>query len=68
MYSNARGIIDAIKRPKYRLPISSFAIAGYIHWKRGHFTATIKKHTPKTSAISTMLEPKTLPIDTPNVF
>jgi uridylate kinase len=65
MYSKARGIIDAIKRPKYRLPISSFAIAGYMHWKRGHFTATIKKHTPNTSAMSTMLEPKTLPIDTP---
>ena len=57
--------MEAMKRPKYKLPISSFAMAGYMHWNRGHFTATIKKHMPKTRAMLVMFEPKMLPMETP---
>ena len=47
------------------MPISSFAMTGYMHWNRGHFTATIKKHTPSTRAMLVMFEPRMLPIETP---
>jgi len=63
--SSVKGMSEAMKRPKYRLPISSFAIAGYMHWNRGHFTATIKKHMPNTRAMLVMLEPRMLPMETP---
>jgi len=62
-YSSVNGIREAMKRPKYRLPISSFAMAGYMHWNRGHFTATIKKHMPSTRAMLVMFEPNMLPMD-----
>jgi hypothetical protein len=54
-----------MKRPKYRLPISSFAMVREKYPFRGRASATMRKHTPNIRAISTMLEPKTLPMDTP---
>ena len=60
-------MIDAMKRPNWRLPISSFAIAKMKLGNRGRLKTIIRMHTPRTKAMFTMLEPNTFPIETPTL-
>jgi hypothetical protein len=53
--------------PKWRLPISSFATVKTKLGNRGRFSTIRRIHTPKTKAMFTTLEPKTLPMETPTL-
>ena len=58
-------MIEAMKRPNWRLPISSFATAKTKLGNRGCFNTIIRMHTPRINAMFTMFEPNTFPIETP---
>ena len=65
MYNKAKGIIEAMNKPKCRLPISSLAILKRKLGYRGHFRTIIRMQTPRIRAIFTMFEPNTFPNETP---
>ena len=58
-------MIEAMKRPKWRLPISPLAMVKRKLGYRGRFNTIIRIHTPRTKAMFTMFEPNTLPNETP---
>ena len=60
-------MVEATKRPKYRLPISFFAMDGRSFALFEFFRATMKKQMPRIRQIFTMFEPKTFPMATPMV-
>jgi hypothetical protein len=57
-------MIEAIKSPKYRLPISSLVIDGISFTRSSFFKAAKRRHRPRTKQMFTIFEPKAFPIAT----